>query len=257
MQLIALTLVFMGTYVFNQIFDIESDRINDKLHFLPRGIISIKAAWIYYGILTLGGLAVGLMESKEAFFIAGGIVALGILYSVPTIRLKDRAVSGLLANSVAYGLLVPLILIPERLVHPEILSTIPYFLAIATGYVLTTIPDREGDAAFGKRTVAVVLGVRGALILALLIDIATVIVSIKLNNMEMAVVAVTTVVPIVVLLAHYQHKIMLFTCKFPILLLTLMACYHAPFYFPVLLLTIVLTRVYYKYRFKISYPRLR
>lgn len=257
MQLVALTLVFKGVYVFNQLFDIESDRINDKLHFLPRGIISVKTAWIYYSILTLAGLVVALTVSKETFFITAAITVLGVLYSVPGIRLKDRAVSGLLANSIAYGLLVPMTLIPDRLIHPEGLSTIPYFLAIATGYVLTTIPDREGDAVSGKRTIAVIIGIKGSLILALLLGIATLVSSYLTANQEMQIVAVVTTLLIIGLLIHYRPGLMLFACKFPILLLTLLACIHAPFYFPVLLLTIVLTRVYYKYRFEISYPRLR
>jgi len=53
-----------------------------------------------------------------------------------------------------------------------------------------------------------------------------------------------------------RFNLLMFACKFPILLLTLLAGIHFPFYLFLLLLTIILTRVYYKKRFGIVYPKL-
>lgn len=255
LHLSVLTLLFMGIYVFNQIFDIESDRLNDKLYFLPRNIIGLKTAWIYYTVLTVAGLAVVVAAAREVLWISAAIAALGILYSAPGVRLKDSPYGGLLANAVAYGYLIPT-MAAVYIGRPPGLKTIPYFLAIATGYILTTIPDHDGDLAAGKRTVAVVLDPKSALWLALLTAAATVPASLGTGNREMAVVAAVTGVGISCLLFRFTFRGLLFVCKFPILLLTLLAGAHYLFYLPLLLLTIILTRFYYKRRFGVDYPDL-
>jgi len=256
-HLLALTLLSMAVYGLNQIFDVESDRINDKLFFLPRGIISPTAAWVYYAVLTVSGLVIVIVLSPNAISPALMIVILGILYSAPKVRLKDSPVGGLVANAVAYGFLVPWIVVADSSRDVLLISMIPYFLAIATGYILTTIPDYEGDAATGKRTVAVILGRQAALVLALMTGIMTAGFSYFVNNMEMLIVASVTVMLVAYLIISFASRLMTFTCKFPILLLTLMAAYHYLFYIILLLLTIILTRVYYKKRFGIIYPELR
>jgi 4-hydroxybenzoate polyprenyltransferase len=255
-HLIALTLMVTGTYVFNQLFDIESDRRNEKLFFLPQGIISPRTAWIYYVVLTLAGFAIIVSLFPEMIRVALAIVGLGILYSVPGVRLKDNPFGGLMANAVAYGFLIPW-MVSFNFAEPSLaLDMVPYFLAIATGYILTTIPDLDGDIATGKRTVAVILGPRGALWLALLTAIATGAISLWVGNIEMAIVAAAALVGNIYLLFSFKFKILLFTCKFPILLLSLLAGVHYLLYPVLLLLTIILTKLYYKRRFGIVYPKL-
>lgn len=255
-SLIALTLIFKGVYVFNQIFDIESDRINDKLFFLPRGLISLRTAGIYYIILSIAGVVIAAWLSWTLFFPGLLIVGLGILYSIPGIKLKDRPLEGLLANSLAYGFLIPRMAMTGDITPDLMLATLPYFLAIASGYILTTIPDADGDAASGKRTVAVILGPKGALILALLTLLATASLSLGTENRELLIVAAVTAALVLILLGSFKFKLLMLACKLPILILTLLAGAHYPFYLVLLLLTIALTRIYYKWRFKIIYPKL-
>jgi 4-hydroxybenzoate polyprenyltransferase len=255
-HLIFLTLVFKGVYVFNQIFDIESDRRNDKLYFLPCGLISLRTAWIYYVILSSAGLVVAFLHSQRTGFLAAVIIVLGTLYSIPGIKLKDRPISGLLANAVAYGLLIPFCITFGYYNSNDGVMAAPYFLAIAAGYILTTIPDCDGDAAIGKKTVAVILGPKGALWLALLTSFATAVASLMTDNVEMAVVSGLTFILVVILVFSFRFNLLMFVCKFPILLLTLLAGIHFPFYLLLLLLTIILTRIYYKKRFGIVYPKL-
>ncbi len=254
--LIGLSLIMMGAYVLNQIFDIQSDRINDKLYFLPRGIITIRMAWIWYAVLTLGGLLIVYFFSGRSMRASLLLVALGALYSMPGIRLKDDPIAGLLANAIAFGFLVPLSTTPNTICATLGRPVIPYFLAVTTAFILTTIPDITGDAATSKKTVAVVLGPKRTLWLALTTAVLTIWTAVFAGNFEVGVVAVVTAVMVVVLLISYTPRLMLLACKAPILLLTLMAAYHFPLYLALLVLTIVLTRVYYKNRFGIIYPRL-
>lgn len=256
MHLMALTLLSMGIYIFNQIFDIDSDRINDKLFFLSRGIINLPMAWTYYAFLTTLGLAIVVLLCPSAIRPALSIIILGILYSIPKIRLKDSPFGGLIANAVAYGFLIPWMVSADSAAVLPGISMIPYFLAIAAGYLLTTIPDLEGDAATGKRTLAVILGPKAALMLALMTAMMTAGFSYVIDNIEMFVVASVTVILIINLSVSFSSRLLMFACKFPILLLTLLAGYHYLLYMALLLLTIILTRLYYKKRFGIVYPRL-
>ncbi len=255
-SLAAVSLIFAGTYIVNQIFDIASDRINDKLYLLPRGIIAVPAAWIAYAVLTVCGLVVAIFVSEHLLVISLLIVSLGLFYSLPRVRLKDRAIAGLLANAIAYGVLVPAAASPEAVVESKGWTVVPYFLAIAVGYILTTIPDFEGDTQSGKRTVAVVLHPKGALYLALALNVATLAVSILTGNTELAMVAGVTLGMLIALTIWFRRPLLLLACKLPILFLTLAAMWHFPAYGILLVLTIVLTRLYYKYRFGIVYPKL-
>ncbi|MDD4052851.1 MAG: UbiA family prenyltransferase [candidate division Zixibacteria bacterium] len=254
--LAALTLIMMGAYVLNQIFDIETDRINDKLYFLPRGVISIRAAWIWYAVLTSGGLLIPLFFARASMISAILIVVLGVLYSAPGAKWKDLPVAGLLVNAATFGFLVPACAAPGFVYTDLGRPAIPYFMAVTTAFVLTTIPDMAGDAATSKKTVAVALGPKRALWLALVVALLTVWTGVFIGNYEIGIVAGITAVLIVILLISFNSRLMLFTCKAPILLLTLMAAFHFPLYLVLLVLTIVLTRVYYKTRFGIIYPRL-
>lgn len=255
-NLVALTLIFKGTYVFNQIYDIESDRINDKLFFLPRGIISLSTAWTYYIMLTLAGAAITFLLCPESIRAMVAIAGLGICYSIPGVRLKDSPVGGLIANATAYGFLIPWMISRSFSTEIPYLSIVPYFLAIATGYILTTIPDHDGDLATGKRTLTVILSPRGAIWLALLTLLATVASSLWVGNYEMTIVAAVTALFVTYLVFSFKYKVLMLACKLPILLLSLLAGAHFLFYPVLLLLTIILTRIYYKRRFGIVYPEL-
>jgi len=238
-----LTLIFAGTYILNQIFDIESDRINDKLFFLPRKIISLPTAWILFIIITAAGIIMAASMQLRTLPAVLMVVLLGVLYSAPLVRLKDRP------------LLIPWMAswnCPERAVGT---IAIPYFFAIAAGYVLTTIPDLDGDAATGKRTIAVILKAHGALWVALAFTLAAGGTSIWTGNIELAVTAAVTGIMCVYLLFSYRQNVVMLACKLPILLLTVFATIHYPLYGAILLLTYFLTRAYYKKRFRIVYPR--
>lgn len=254
--LAGLTLIMMGAYVLNQIFDIETDRINDKLYFLPRGIVSVRTAWIWYAILSVLGLAIAFMFAREAIGPCLLTLVLGVAYSVPGVRLKDFPVAGLLVNAMTYGFLVPACAAPDAVYVDFGRPVIPYFLAVTTIFILTTIPDMAGDAATGKKTVAVVLGPKRTLWLALAAAVLTVWTAVFAGNPEVAVVAGITAAMVVALLISFETRLLLAAGKAPILLLTLAAGYHFPPYLILLALTIVLTRVYYRNRFGIIYPRL-
>ncbi|MGH8004697.1 MAG: UbiA family prenyltransferase, partial [Limisphaerales bacterium] len=167
--LFALACLFGAVYLINQIFDRESDRINNKGFFLSREIVSVPEAVVLAIGLNLAALAVALLSSGYAFVLFVVIVILGIIYSAPPFRLKDRAWAGLLANMLAHGSIVYLVGAGwnENLDWRFLLRSLPYFFAVGAIYLNTTLPDVEGDRQAGKKTVAAAYGGRFAQALAL------------------------------------------------------------------------------------------
>lgn len=168
--------LFGAVFLINQIYDIESDRLNDKLHFLPKGIVKIGAAWIMTILLNLVSLAIAFSLSFTVGFASLMVIALGILYSVPPISLKDKAWPAAFANGLGHGSLVFVIGYCAAGGHfwDGIIKSIPYFMAVTAVYIGTTLPDIAGDKKSGKLTIGAVFGERYAKYIILLYYITAV-----------------------------------------------------------------------------------
>ena len=76
LPMIMLTALGGGGYVLNQIFDLESDKINRKLFILPKGYISLKAAWIQTILLDITAISIGfILEPEVGFAVTIGVLA--------------------------------------------------------------------------------------------------------------------------------------------------------------------------------------
>lgn len=157
--LLSMTAVFGGAFVLNQYFDQESDKRNRKCLFLPSGLIGGRAALCYYAVLNLIALG-GLYWAPRATLFVVLVLSLGVIYSCGPWRWKDRPYLALVANGVAHGLLVFQAgrAVAGSDVSSAFLSSLPYGCGVCAVYLLTTIPDLEGDRQSGKRTLAVTRG---------------------------------------------------------------------------------------------------
>jgi len=257
-SLVAVTLVSVGTYYINQVFDFQSDLINKKGGFLQRGFIREGEMLGAYGAVTVVGLAVALFCSPATLLAVILLVLLGLAYSVPPVKLKDRPIGGLLTNAIGYGLVVPAA-VPgffDPIGRPGLPLAGYFFLTVAAVYLLTIIPDRRGDAETGKITLAARMNDRQLVFSGLmLLSPALVIVwwlrhdfLIYINLLAMALFVLAWVYPV--------RRVVHFACKFPILLLTFLAGYYYPVFFLFILVLLLSTRIYYSYRFGNTYPRL-
>ncbi len=248
--------LYGGVYVLNQIFDIESDRLNDKLYFLPRRVISPTAATIQYVLFTAVALIGGWYLGRVWFAVSGIIVILGVLYSIPVIRLKDRPLAGLLANAVGHGTLVYYLgyALHSPGTPPTWGPSGSYALAVAGVYLLTTVPDCAGDRATGKRTISVRYGPRLASVIAALCVAGALATSISYSQWPLVVSAAASL-PFFIL-ATVSPKSGAPAIRIALLLLTFFACLIFPPYLLVIVLIFVSTRWYYRRRFGETYPRL-
>jgi 4-hydroxybenzoate polyprenyltransferase len=145
----------------NQVFDVELDRVNKPERPLPSGRISAQSALLLGHGLALLALLVGALASWP--FVA--CVAFGLLatwvYSAPPARTKARPFLALLTIAVPRGVLVP---VAGWSVVAEPTRTDPWALGLVSGlFVLGAagtkdFSDVAGDRAHGCRTLPVLLG---------------------------------------------------------------------------------------------------
>ncbi len=255
-----LSMLFAGAYYLNQVYDAESDRINNKLGFLQRGFLTEKAMVTLFLLLSVGAILIGSFISNPSAIIFLLIFVLSYAYSTPPFRLKDRAFGGLFANAVAYGFLVSMAVMPDMNINNIGLlgwdNPIYFTLTVGAIYCITTVPDIEGDAAVGKRTVAVVWGRRPALIVGLVLMLLSVLVAYHSGYLVLAILSALGSLLIIPAIFSRSEKPVLLAAKLPILLLTLLAGYFFPIYFLFIVALLIATRIYYRKRFDVIYPRL-
>jgi len=155
----AITAACAAAFVLNQAFDVEGDRHNRKCQFIASGAISRRAAFGVVALLCAVALGACFIRSELALPV-GSVLVLGFLYSAPPWSWKDRPYLALLSNLLAHGVAVFVCgkLAAGSSLVAAIAPSFPYAFGVAAVYLLTTLPDRDGDLVHGKRTLAVTLG---------------------------------------------------------------------------------------------------
>lgn len=255
-----LSLLSAGAYYLNQVHDRESDRINDKLGFLEQGYLSEQEMMGAFLVSSVLGMAIAAALSVVLLMIVLQLFVLGYLYSVPPFRLKDRPFWGLFANAYAYGFLVPLTVMPDLTEHNAGLlgwdSPVYFFLAVGSIYLLTTLPDRAGDQATGKRTLAVVWPTGAVKGLATILMAGAAAAAVWSGFVELTIVAAISLFLLNLIIVKPGPRLELLAAKGPILLLTILAGWWAPGYLVFVLVLLAATRVYYRWRFNVAYPQI-
>jgi 4-hydroxybenzoate polyprenyltransferase len=254
-MLVAAAWLFGAVYALNQCFDIDTDRANRKLHFLPLGLVSRGAAVYLYISLTAGALLVAGWISWKVLALCVAVAVLGYLYSAPPWRLKGRPFWALFANTTAHGTLVFLLgwSLTPRGGWAGLVASLPYFFAVGAIYILTTVPDVEGDRAAGKRTLSVHLGTHRAARWALGWYWAAVLVA--FYNLDLLfLLAALPLIYLFVRSADGTPRRASAAVRWAVGSLSVAACVHYPWYLAVLAVGFLVTRRYYRWRFDLRYP---
>ena len=245
----------MGSvYVINQIFDIRSDKDNRKLFLIADEYISIKAASIYAaiagaaGIFGLFGIGTGYGIIALLFFLATGI-----FYNISPFRWKDNPILGPLVSVFGGAAAFFLGALPEF--NGEIiLSSSPYLAAFCAVSILTTVPDMEGDASSGKRTIALQMGPGAVSMLALIMCVIAALSGWRLSDRLIFWPALISI-PI---FAHAAltngRKSVVLAIKFSIFSLSLAVGFRFPLYILLMGVYFLFARWYYRNRFQMEYP---
>lgn len=258
LTLIGASLLFIGAYFINQLYDFETDRINMKLGFLQRRLIRRSEMTAAYISVSLVASVLGFIVQYKIGILFILMLILGFFYSAPPLRFKDRPVGGLLTNAVAYSLLLPLTIpgFMDNFDLRRLLIAAYFFSAISATYLLTVIPDCEGDRKVGKITLAALLPDRPIILIGTILLCSALYVSYIIDHNYLQIITVISIALFLVALIFPRTGVVPVACKLPILLMSLLAGYYYPVYLIFIIVLLFLTRLYYSRRFGIIYPRL-
>lgn len=249
-----LAALFGGVYTLNQICDVESDRANGKLYFLPEAIISIPAAWRITITLDTVALSLSIAFGWLYFAMTVSIVTLGFLYSAGTSPWKNHAWLGLFANALGHGFVVYMFgfIITDCPYSESWPASAAYALAVGAVYLATTVPDVHGDRASGKVTAAVAWGERPTLIAATLMVAAAM--GLAVVSADRYLIVTGSVAWLFFLNAAFRPRMSTTAAKVAVGALSIAAVVAYPMYAALLVAGFIGTRLYFRWRFGISYP---
>jgi 4-hydroxybenzoate polyprenyltransferase len=252
-----LAFLFGAVYTLNQIFDVESDRANRKLFFLPERIITVPTAWGFTIALDISALALSLIVSWTYLALSGAIVILGILYSAGTHPWKDHPFAGFLANAIAHGLIVYSMGVQfagGSLTTTSLIRGAAYALAVGGVYLATTVADADGDRASNKRTFAVIAGPKATMLWAFLLVLLATAVSLWQRDFYLTIAALCA-------LPFFGRALIGDTeiwapraAKAGVGALTIAAAVAYPAYLIILVAGFFFTRLFFLWRFGLAYP---
>jgi 4-hydroxybenzoate polyprenyltransferase len=89
--LLSMSLIASSNYVINEVLDAPSDRLHPgkRLRPVPSGLVNIKLAYAQWVAVGVVGLTLAVPLGLRFFLSAAWLLAMGVLYNVPPLRLKD------------------------------------------------------------------------------------------------------------------------------------------------------------------------
>lgn len=251
-----LAFLFGAVYTLNQLYDVESDRANRKLFFLPEGMIPILHALAFTVVLDLSALALAFIFNWTYVILTTAIILLGILYSAGRHPWKNNPIAGFLANVVAHGLIVYAMGIAFAGADPLWFWRRAHAYALAVGgvYLATTVADAVGDRLAHKKTIAVMLGPGATMQLALLMVLGAAAIAVWRRDWWLAIPAIC-VLPVfgratLSEIGTWAPR----AAKVGVFALTIAAVVAYPWYLLVLISGFFGTRLFFRWRFGMTYP---
>lgn len=262
--LLAYTFVAGGGYILNQIMDMETDRMNKKLFLLTNGYVSRRAAYTEMIILWVLALLLSLRFGWLFVILIMMSILMGVLYSVPPVKLKGRPILDTLANGIGYGMINFAVgwLLVSVFAPSMVIRFLPYCLSIMAVFINTTIVDIEGDRDAGEVTTGVFLGIRLSCISSTLIMGVAIVLS-YLQKEYICLVPAAVAWPLFVYTAGHtfvkgriNRSVTIASFRLPGLIFTVITALLYPLYFLILMVVLISMRIYYKKRFGMIYPTL-
>ena len=253
------SMVMGAIYIINQICDKESDTANNKLFLVAQGLVKVRVLVLEVAILLISAVAwAGLWFGNNLGYLSLIVISifLGVIYSVPPIRLKSRPFLDLLANAAGYGGIAFLIGwgIAAPINADAVWNIIPYVLCVGAAFVNTTLPDLNGDRAHGDRTTGVILGAKLSCLFSLMLLVGAILAAWWIGDMILLSSAVLCLPLFIYMNFRREQGIIILATRVGILILSLIACVLVPLYLVLLVGSLIFVRWYYSARFGIKYP---
>ncbi|MBD3223263.1 MAG: hypothetical protein GF313_00925 [Caldithrix sp.] len=248
-----------AVFLLNQLTDVKSDRGNKKLFIIANGYIKRSDALRQVALLmVIAFMLTVLFNEITVAAMVLFLVITGYLYNYPPTAMKDHPWRSLVANALM-GLLAFVIgWTAVNVWHNRIfLDSLPYILLNTALYLLTTLPDRDGDRLAAKNTLAVKFGTKRLIYAAVLLYLLTVLSALWQTDFFILFV-VTLSAPFFI---HTAVRPKIVTAvratKFTILMFAIAVCLKFPYYLIVMVGLFFFTRWYFKKRFNYDYPNFK
>ncbi|MDQ1279179.1 MAG: geranylgeranylglycerol-phosphate geranylgeranyltransferase [Thermoproteota archaeon] len=182
---IAMLMIALSVYIYNDLTDIELDRICAKIgesHYIHRPLITGKAlprdAKILILSQTVIGLCFGLSINLLFFFFLTLYLILGILYSAPKVHFKERLIFKQLIISIGQAIATLAGGSAAGFISlPVIYSAALFFILTFSVVPVTDIRDIFGDRKMGRKTFPIAIGPKATIEFAIIVVITTLCVS--------------------------------------------------------------------------------
>jgi len=151
----------MSLFAFNDIFNVEEDRVNSPERPLVRGDLSRREALAFAAVASTSALLLALPLGAYPVLLLLAALAIGNAYNYYLKRLSvigNLAVAGLTASSFLYGALATGLAVAEKV----LLFFLIAFLANIGREIAKGVRDLEGDIRVGVCTLACEVGVKQA-----------------------------------------------------------------------------------------------
>lgn len=248
-----------GSFLLNQLQDIESDLKNKKLFFLTEKHITKKAAWIETIVLLLISLSLAITFSSGvliAVFLF--IIVTGYAYNFAPLELKNRPIGSLLANALMGWLAFSLGWLAQGNPSMQLLTdSLPYLFFNTSLYFFTTLPDISGDLKTEKNTLAVKYGIKPVINFAVICFILSLAAALYLMDYWALAFILPSVPFYLYVIADKSIARTIKTTKYAIMFFALAICLKIPFYFLLMITIFAGTRWYFKNRFNYDYPNFK
>jgi len=161
--LIAVVFVLGGTNMFNEAFDMEADKHNKPHRPIVSNRITRESA-IYLSFLLFAlALMWSSFLSNGLFYLTLMAIFLGIIYSVPKIRAKDKPLSPMFILAAGYGFLIPIspwtVFGPGKILIGILITTISYVWFLGTTN-FKDFKDIRGDKIKGTENLLIKTGAK-------------------------------------------------------------------------------------------------
>lgn len=154
-----------STNTYNDIFDLELDRLEKPDRPLPQGDITVSQATAAFVVETIIAILCGLLLTLAAFALTVIVAGVSVLYSF---KLKNYLLfkNTLTAFGVASAFLVGAFSTERILPLAVILFFFQIFITVVAFEIQKDIADVNGDNQLGKKTIATTFGTQRAAMLA-------------------------------------------------------------------------------------------
>lgn len=154
-------------YVVNDIYDVETDKINKPNDCIVGRSLSAKSAWIVYAVLCLISLILSYFFSQQYAVINLCVIAMLYLYAV---QLKGMPLIGNMVVALCSAAVVATcVLLIAFDTKPAIMNFTGYivfsFFISLIRELVKDMQDVEGDMASGLKTYPIVAGIKGTKIM--------------------------------------------------------------------------------------------